>query len=474
MAGIATVARSGDARVDGILSGYAWDTGTLTWSDPDSLADFGSGYPSRINGFAHVSAATLASVRAALDADGAPPARAGFTVEGFTGLALRYAGSGSGQGEIRVASTGTAPTAFGYLPGPGAGGDVWFGGSGRSPRTGNYDHMTALHELGHALGLKHAHDTSGFGAVPLGLDTPEFTVMSYRAWAGAPATGYAFGTWDAPQTYMQLDIAALQAMYGADYTVNAGDTVYRWTPTSGRTWVDGGVGLDPGGNRIFATLWDGGGRDTYDLSAYATGVRVDLRPGAASTFAAAQLADLGGGPNGGHARGNVFNALLHEGDTRSLIENAKGGDGADQLIGNAAANCLAGGDGADRLSGGLGADRLAGGNGADVFVFRSTAESRPGAGDRIVAGDAAAAFDGAGRPGGDLIDLHAIDADVRHPGNQAFAFGGTGRGHLWLDDVAGATVVCGNTDADAAPEFRLTIADGGLRAAAYTADDFLL
>ena len=59
---------------------------------------------------------------------------------------------------------------------------------------------------------------------------------------------------------MMLDIAAMQQMYGADFTTNAGNTVYSWPPGSGRTLVDGQVGIDPGGNRIFATVWDGGGQ----------------------------------------------------------------------------------------------------------------------------------------------------------------------------------------------------------------------
>ena len=182
---------------------------------------------------------------------------------------------------------------------------------------------------------------------------------------------------------MMLDIAALQELYGADFEVNAGDTVYRWKPGSGRTWVDGEVGLDPGGEVIFATVWDGGGRDCYDLSAYRPDLRLDLRPGGHSVFARDQLADLGGGPNGGHARGSVFNALQYRDDRRSLIEDATAGAGDDRLTGNACGNRLAGGGGDDRLAGLGGRDVLIGGLGDDVFAFASLGASparplRPG------------------------------------------------------------------------------------------------
>lgn len=467
-----TLLASGDALTAALLSGDVWGRKTVSWSDPDSPVDYGFGYGGRgpSDGFGQLGAAQLASVRFALDGGGGT-ARAGFSVEGFTGLGLDYAGSGRGSADIRVANSRDPDTAYAYTPGAGTGGDAWFGGSGRAPRPGNYDHMTVLHELGHALGLKHTHEGR---ALPMAWDTPEFTVMTYRAYQGAAASGYRFGDCGAPQTYMQLDIAALQEMYGADFETNAGNTVYAWRPGSGRTFVDGEVAIAPAGNRIFATVWDGGGRDTYDLSAYGADLEVDLRPGAASTFSRAQLADLGGGPNGGNARGNIFNALLYRGDGRSLIENATGGTGDDRICGNAGGNRLVGGDGDDRLAGFASGDMLVGGRGDDVFVFRSVEASPYGRMDVLRAGAGARAFEAPGRGDGDLIDLRGIDADEGAAGNQAFAFGGLGRGHLWLIEIGSTTWVCGNVDRNPDIDLKIGIDDGAVRASAYGEDDFLL
>ena len=125
------------------------------------------------------------------------------------------------------------------------------------------------------------------------------------------------------------------------------------------------LAIAPGGNRIFQTIWDGNGYDTYDLSNYSTNLDINLSPGSHSTFSTAQLAYLGGGPNGGYARGNVFNALQYHGDPRSLIEMAIGGSGDDRIVGNAAANTLIGNAGNDDLAGVAGNDALYGGDGND-------------------------------------------------------------------------------------------------------------
>jgi serralysin len=377
------LAASGDARVDGLLSGFAWSSaGTVTFAFPDSASDYESFYgasePSR--GFVQAGSALRDAVRKILIGEAAGiatgPGSPGASVLGFTNLNLAESGQDA-WAQIRVALSAAPSTAWAYYPNGREGGDVWFGSRHdfNNLRLGSWHFVTAIHELGHALGLKHPHETSnGFGALATEWDSLEFTVMSYRSRTGASvALGYTNGAFDYPQSWMMLDIAALQAMYGADYTHRAGDTRYSWDPNTGETFIDGigqgrpGEGSVGQTNRVFLTIWDGGGVDTYDLSNYAGGVRVDLAPGGFSVLSAGQLAVLDF-RDGTLARGNVFNSLLFGGNTASLIENAIGGAGADTLAGNVAANRLEGGAGRDLLEGREGPDVLVGGGGADTLV----------------------------------------------------------------------------------------------------------
>ena len=372
---------SGSVAVDGLLSGYAWGDGApLTFAFPDSATDYegwyGSGEP--VTGFAQIGAMMREEIRLILLGEAAGgPGSPGAWVTGFTGLDIVEAAEDS-TADIRYARSSVPATAWGYYPNGREGGDVWFGNryGFDTPALGNYAFLVGVHETGHALGLKHPHESSnGFAAMPIEWDCLEFTVMSYRSHVGlAVGSGYTNGRWDYPQGWMMLDIAALQALYGVDTTLHAGDTVYTWDPLTGETSIDGAGQGAPGGglggeaNRVFLTIWDGGGIDTYDLSAYAGGVAVDLAPGGWSVTSPAQLALLDS--RAGlevHARGNVYNALLHDDDPGALIENAVGGAGADTLAGNATMNRLAGGAGGDLLVGRGGNDVLEGGPGADTL-----------------------------------------------------------------------------------------------------------
>jgi len=211
---------------------------------------------------------------------------------------------------------------------------------------------------------------------------------------------------------MMYDIAALQKIYeGANYLFNSGNSVYTWNPTTGEMSINGDaqgtVGNGAGGsaNRVFMTVWDGGGNDTYDLSAYANGTTIDLRPGEWTTTSQTQIANLG---QGHFARGNVANALLFEGNTASLIENAIGGASGDVLIANQAAN------------------QLRGNGGADAFSWMASGDAGTG-----VLADTILDF----LRGTDRIDLSEIDANPATGAPDPFTFIGTAAFHFVAGEV---------------------------------------
>ena len=167
-----------------------------------------------------------------------------------------------------------------------------------NPIKGNYAWTSAIHELGHALGLKHGQETDGPANTAMTFDhnSMEFSVMTYLSYVGASANGgYTNENWGFAQTLMMYDIAAIQSMYGANFGLNSGDSVYTFSSTTGQVFINGAGQGAPGGNRIFLTIWDGGGNDTYDFSNYPSDGNIsqliDLSPGGWSLVSSVQQAN---------------------------------------------------------------------------------------------------------------------------------------------------------------------------------------
>jgi serralysin len=357
-----TAAQIAAEDVAAIQSGASWNHTNLTYGIPTSASQYPNQSWEELDDGNPAPGTT--DFRAFNATQSAATAQLLQLISNVSNLTFTQNVATPGQADLRYAMSvdSEVDVAYAYYPtngGPSSlGGTAWFNTTNfNSPARGNYAWMGILHESGHALGLKHGHEFPV--ALSADHDSTEFTVMTYRSFPGDDLGGYSNETWGYPQTLMMFDIAGLQAIYGANFNFNSGNSVYSWNSSTGEMSINGVGQGAPGGNRVFMTIWDGGGTDTYDLSNYGGGVSIDLTPGGWSGTSPVQLANLG---SGHMARGNVFNALQYNGDPRSLIENALGGAGDDTIIGNSADN---------RLEGRGGNDQLFGNDGNDAFYFTS-------------------------------------------------------------------------------------------------------
>jgi serralysin len=278
----------------------------------------------------------------------------GGTTNSATMLFSNYTSDTDGSGAYALYPGDTASSADD--------GDVRFNTESVSktslPR-GSYSYSTVLHEIGHAVGLRHPGDYNAAPGVDINYDdhaqfiedSNQYTVMSYFD------EDETTSSYDSdPDTLMLFDILALQQQYGANMSTRSGNSIYGFGANTGAVY-DFGKNSDPA-----LCIWDGGGIDTLNVSGFSQNQVVDLREG--------KFSDIGG------LRDNVSIAI------GAVIENAVGGKGADTLIGNSAANVLRDGIGK--------ADTLMGLNGNDTYqIYTSgskiTETATGGAADRVMA-----------------------------------------------------------------------------------------
>ncbi len=373
-------------------------------------------------------------------------------------------------GQIRIAFTNvdafTGDNSWGYAYSPptngGSGtaksGDIWidFEKKDAAFAPGSYDYLAAMHEMGHALGLKHTFD--GGQTLPTEYDNYRYSIMSYTPnidsqlvsfnVSGNTIQGARTGVY--PTTPMLFDVVAIQARYGADPTTAAGDTIYTFDQSK----------------PIMQTIYDAGGNDTLDLSSHTRASIIDLTPGAFSSIAkftvaeqaAAYKAQIGGASS---YIDSIFNSQSYTWTDNvaiafnTTIENVRGGSGNDRIMGNDANNNLTGGAGDDYIRGADGSDIVLGGSGFDDINGNRGADTLYGeeGNDWVVGGqDDDLLFGESGNDlvygnlGNDTVNGGAGDDWVRGGQGDDVLEGGAGNDWLWGD--RGNDIIAGGAGAD--------------------------
>jgi serralysin len=205
----------------------------------------------------------------------------------------------------------------------GAAGDIYMDVESMLDLTPGSQGMEALlHEIGHALGLRHpvnvGSDDKWSIQAASKFNTTQHTVMAPTA----ESLGLSRSNWG------PLDVAALRYLYGTRPN-QAGDTTIILGDSNG-------VSLH--------TLVDDGGMDTLDCSGLSLGVQIDLNPGSSSS--------VGRDPLGLQVVGNLSLG------TDTVIENLIGTSLDDVLIGNDEDNTIWPLAGNDWIEGGPGRDKV--------------------------------------------------------------------------------------------------------------------
>ncbi|WP_137154079.1 calcium-binding protein [Rhizobium sp. FKL33] len=297
--------------------------------------------------------------------------------------------------------------------------------------------------------------------------------------------------------HLKANNTYVEAGAGNDYvhsTIEWGNDVYLGDGND--TYV--GIGFS-GDSDQYDRVWGGNGADTIRISTWASDYYGDAGNDTFSSIGFYNLISGGSGTDtvdysrqnddpdlaGAGIKVDLSQEYATSGDgTEEVlysIENVKGTNYKDTLIGDSGANSLwgqngsdilkgldgndklYGGSGDDDLYGGMGLDRLTGNDGADFFIFQSTSES-PNSSNRDVIVDFS-------RSQGDQIDLMDIDAIKSSSADNAFdyigsaAFSGTA-GELRYS----GGIIRGDVNGDGRADFSIEVEN----TASLRSSDFIL
>ncbi|MEQ1898550.1 MAG: PKD domain-containing protein [Vicinamibacterales bacterium] len=297
---------SGDNRIDALLSGAMWSQTTITYSFYENDVYAGSYYGSEV--VSEVSEPVKTNARAIMAWYGTMMNR---TFVEVTETSTAY-------GTIRFMDSTAPGYAYAYYPSSNPlGGDVHLNinydrlgdTNGFQHPAGEHGYVSIIHEVGHALGLKHPHD--GSPNLPAAQDNHTHTVMSYQFYGESPGTPMGF------------DIMALHHIYGVRSYRTLNDS-YQFTGSAIDQYSLGGQLYINPTLRTKQVIWDNGGYNVLDLSGFTastSGYRLDLNPlGWLSTNANYLTTYLNAGTVIGN--GVSIHQLINSGSADTIYANA--------------------------------------------------------------------------------------------------------------------------------------------------------